>query len=378
MHEYFPHLVYDENEEFFPTSFNWDDENLDNNARDYNASWPLYVYIHPLEYHWEDPFFGEKDFLVVQYWFYYCRDNKFWGIDIPLIGAHDHDWESVYVWFVKEDNDYVPDRITYFKHFAHTTIMWDAPLPLIPRFEKKNETHPVVHTALGSHASYERTIFGYGLFDFIKPPIPEPCDGGNTYDYEDFEHVFVFEKEPNWPDNFGDIDAPWTRERWNDLEYCVFTGPTKDDFNILGLHESGRKLYLHVYDNESRHVGFNNETSEFETEIPGSYCEDLGNTTFIILPTNITEFTIMVDATHAEESVEEYEITLITVRENEATDEESMAGTIEKGEQQQFDAELDKTGEIITIPEFPSFLILPLFMTATLLAVIVYRRKHST
>ena len=29
------------------------------------------------------------------------------------------------------------------------------------------------------------------------------------------------------------------------------------------------------------------------------------------------------------------------------------------------------------IPEFPSFLILPLFMIATLLAVIVYRRKHS-
>jgi len=30
-----------------------------------------------------------------------------------------------------------------------------------------------------------------------------------------------------------------------------------------------------------------------------------------------------------------------------------------------------------TIPEFPSFLILPLFMIATLLAVIVYKRKHT-
>ena len=29
------------------------------------------------------------------------------------------------------------------------------------------------------------------------------------------------------------------------------------------------------------------------------------------------------------------------------------------------------------VPEFPSFLILPLFMTATLIAVIIYRRKHS-
>jgi len=35
------------------------------------------------------------------------------------------------------------------------------------------------------------------------------------------------------------------------------------------------------------------------------------------------------------------------------------------------------TQEVIVIPEFPSFLILPLFMIATLLAVIAYRRKHN-
>jgi len=35
------------------------------------------------------------------------------------------------------------------------------------------------------------------------------------------------------------------------------------------------------------------------------------------------------------------------------------------------------TLEIIIVPEFPSLLILPLFMIATLLAVIVYRRKHT-
>jgi len=35
------------------------------------------------------------------------------------------------------------------------------------------------------------------------------------------------------------------------------------------------------------------------------------------------------------------------------------------------------TLEIVIVPEFPSFLILPVFMIATLLIVIVYRRKHS-
>jgi hypothetical protein len=40
----------------------------------------------------------------------------------------------------------------------------------------------------------------------------------------------------------------------------------------------------------------------------------------------------------------------------------------------------DNNGEhyvYVVIPEFPSFLILPLFMITTLLAVITYRRKHS-
>jgi hypothetical protein len=34
--------------------------------------------------------------------------------------------------------------------------------------------------------------------------------------------------------------------------------------------------------------------------------------------------------------------------------------------------------ETTTVPEFPSLIILPLFMTATLLAVIVYKRNHQT
>jgi hypothetical protein len=48
----------------------------------------------------------------------------------------------------------------------------------------------------------------------------------------------------------------------------------------------------------------------------------------------------------------------------------------------------DNVGHIITtdetnayqyhvIPEFPSLIILPLFMIATLLAIIVYRKKHT-
>jgi hypothetical protein len=42
-----------------------------------------------------------------------------------------------------------------------------------------------------------------------------------------------------------------------------------------------------------------------------------------------------------------------------------------------YDFWLVKTDENGVIPEFPSFLVMPLFLMATLLAVIVYRRKHS-
>ncbi len=35
------------------------------------------------------------------------------------------------------------------------------------------------------------------------------------------------------------------------------------------------------------------------------------------------------------------------------------------------------TREVVIIPEFPALAILPLFMTATLVAALAYRRKHS-
>jgi parallel beta-helix repeat protein len=38
---------------------------------------------------------------------------------------------------------------------------------------------------------------------------------------------------------------------------------------------------------------------------------------------------------------------------------------------------LDHTGPVIIVPEFPPFLILPLFIMATLMAVLVFRKKHA-
>ena len=344
----------------------------DSNTSNYNESWPYYMYVHTVE---------SENYLCIQYWTYYCRDDKLWGLEVPLAGAHDHDWESVYVYLEKQNGNYTPAFITYFRHMKfedlnlvefYATYGWDS------KTINKVGTHPIVHVARDSHASYEKTTYGYGIFVTEVPgpePLPiiviEPCDGGVELDYDDFQIIYVDESDP-WPEKFETIDAPWVRERWNWSD-PVFPSPVVK-FSMLSLHETGSKLYLHVYYND-KHVGFNEETSEVETEIPGSYYEDLGNTTFIMLPENITDFRIVVDATHAEEPVEEYEITLMTVRENEVVDEQSMSGTIAKGERQEFDAKLDEYGNIVAIPEFPTFMITLLFMILTLLGVLLWERR---
>ena len=380
--EYFPYLIFDEEEQFYPTDFFYDDTDITNNPSNYNESWPYYVYVHTVE---------TEDYLCIQYWFYYCRDDELWGTQYQLFGAYDHDWESVYVYLEKQDDDYIPAFITYFKHDKldlalveyYATYVWDDPKAM-----KLVDTHPIVHVARDSHASYEKTTYGYGIFVTPFPQHPiivaiKPCDDGIELDYDDFQIIYV--GEPNsWPDQFGTVNAPWVRKRWNWSD-PVFPIPVVE-FSMLSLHETGSELYLHVYDNESRHVGFNEETFEVETEIPGSYYEDLGNTTFIIIPENITDFTFMVDATHADEPVEEYEITLITVRENEVVDEESMSGTIEKGEQQKFEVQLNPDGTIKSIararklplgPGIPLWIFVCIVVIVPIIAVVAVARKRK-
>jgi len=372
--EYFPYFIFDEEEKYYPTNFFHDDIDITNNPSNYDDSWPYCIYVHTVE---------TEDYLCIQYWSYYSRDDKTWGIEFPFIGAHDHDWESIYVYLEKQDDDYIPAFITYFRHAKvegievvdyYATYAWGDSKAM-----KLKGTHPIVHVAQDSHASYEKTTYGYGVFVTPLPPhlilvAIEPCDDGIELDCDDFQIIYA--NEPGyWPDQFGTLKAPWVRERWN-WGNPMFPYPVVK-FSMLSLHETGSKLYLHVYDNQSRHVGFNNENSEVETEIPGSYYEDLGNATFLILSENITAFEIIVDATHAGEPVEGYEITLITVRESEFVDEETISRTIERGKQQEFDAKLNENGEIIQIPEFSSALMLVLLMMATLLAVVIYRRKHS-
>jgi len=119
-------------------------------------------------------------------------------------------------------------------------------------------------------------------------------------------------------------------------------------------------LFVHVVDSLTQNVPLANVTVTF----PNASLTDLklsdvnGWTRFALLEK-------MMNATGG------YPVGNYTV---EATyDIYSDATTVNMTENQQ----ITLTLEDFVIPEFPSFLVLPLFMIATLLAVIIYRRKHS-
>jgi hypothetical protein len=142
------------------------------------------------------------------------------------------------------------------------------------------------------------------------------------------------------------------------------------------LEESRHHLYLHVYDSEGRHVGLNHANNETEIEVPNSYYFDNSNGTItIILPTYNSSFLFVVDGTVAEDTMESYDLTVITVNNGMVIDQNSTQGTIEKGAQTEYNFQISQSGKIVTVPELPSVLVLPVLMIATLLAGRVYRKK---
>jgi hypothetical protein len=146
----------------------------------------------------------------------------------------------------------------------------------------------------------------------------------------------------------------------------------------ITLQESQHHLYLHVYDSQGRHVGLNYTNNETDIGVPDAYYFDNSNGTItIVLPTYNSSFLAVVDAAFAQETIETYNLTITTLNNGQVIDKNSIQETIQKGSQTEYDIEISPSGTIITVPEFSPFLILPLFMIATLLAVILYKRKQE-
>lgn len=90
----------------------------------------------------------QKNFLVLQYWFFYAYND--WANGFGGFNDHEGDWEGIQLFFKLTDGEPAdaPSHICYQGHSSRITKPWDD-----PDLEKDGE-HPHVYVAAGSHASY--------------------------------------------------------------------------------------------------------------------------------------------------------------------------------------------------------------------------------
>jgi hypothetical protein len=94
----------------------------------------------------------EKDWTVLQYWYFYCYNN--WRSGFGGVNDHESDWEMVSIYLYEEDQQLIPEWVAYASHDFHGD-------DLRRRWDDKRELdfadgHPIVYCGVGSHASYFR------------------------------------------------------------------------------------------------------------------------------------------------------------------------------------------------------------------------------
>jgi hypothetical protein len=168
------------------------------------------------------------------------------------------------------------------------------------------------------------------------------------------------------------------------------TGKTYDDWkktcssslettSAVILQESGSKLYLHVYDNQGRHVGLSENTGLIEINIPGASYFDFGKSIVIGLPGNIQNFRYSVDAANAQQSTEDYTITVMHKQETLVS--KTVNGSISKGDVRTSAVGLQP--DHIDISEVSGgtnsvyYESIPIVIAAVIVAFVLLRRRSS-
>lgn len=131
---------------------------------------------------------------------------------------------------------------------------------------------------------------------------------------------------------------------------------------------------LYVTDPEDRHIGFDPAANQMVNDIdPDAICTGSETTPQVIWIPDALNGTYQVQLIGTSDGL--YNLT-VAISSPSITKTESHSGTITTNQTVAFIVTVTGT-DISIVPEFPSFLVLPLFMIATLLGVIFYRRKHS-
>jgi hypothetical protein len=116
------------------------------------------------------------------------------------------------------------------------------------------------------------------------------------------------------------------------------------------LTEEQQKLYLNLYDNKGHRVGFDVNEGVVKEEIEGArYIDFMNGTTIIVIPPEYKDLQIIVDASHAEEQQEYYNLTMTYITQNGSQIANNFQGVICKNELQKLKVNI--SGSSINIEE---------------------------
>ncbi len=340
IYDHFPVLVFSRGERWYPTSFFFDgDAELRNNYENYREGAPYYVYVHLAnativyrdgcrivnathEPHVVCDVVEYREGLAVEYWLYSVYN-------LALADVHEHEWESVFVFFANESGKIVPVGVRYNRHEWPGHYSWAV---LESEGALADGAYPVVHIANGSHASYAPfessrldewhpgglILSWENLSDSLsvvlvhsrRVQVGEPecvcalqslvcaplvCTevsewkvmhetlNGSTHPEEDgglwYDRFVGNDSKLSAPLGwkYWKLDAPWVREDWDHAVLDVGYQPLR-----LNLY-AACPVDLHVYDPLGRHVGLNYTTGELELGIPNSTYEVEGNVTHVMI-----------------------------------------------------------------------------------------------
>jgi hypothetical protein len=95
---------------------------------------------------------GQSNWVVLQYWFFYCFNS--WRSGFGGVNDHESDWEMISVYLYDSGGQLNPEWVAYASHDFHGD-------DLRRRWDDKDQLdlangHPVVYAGAGSHASYFR------------------------------------------------------------------------------------------------------------------------------------------------------------------------------------------------------------------------------
>lgn len=95
----------------------------------------------------------QSGWTILQYWFFFCFDS--WRSGFYGVNDHEADWEMITLYLYEQDGQLIPEWAAYASHdFKGDDLRrrWDDREEL----QLTEESHPVIYSGAGSHASYFR------------------------------------------------------------------------------------------------------------------------------------------------------------------------------------------------------------------------------